>query len=205
MIKLNFRNESNDQNNAEIVIFQKNVSTNFEETAIAWKVIKNCAPGDYHPFDFPEEVQISATDSWGNYTPQINAIDGQLFHVFTDRGGGTRLAYEGPAASPKEIEMRNDLSKGAISANIYKDGKLLATKQNIAAGQQAVFEFIPIIWIGVVSQFEEGEIIDQAVLSDINTEFNLIGIASADIIMRGGGAGPNATEFTFKLDNIIYK
>ena len=51
-IKLNFINLSNDVNNSQVVIFQKNVSTDFDELAVAWKVISNCGRGDNHPSSF---------------------------------------------------------------------------------------------------------------------------------------------------------
>ena len=52
-IKLNFINRSNDQNNSQVVIFQKNVAADLDELAVAWKVIDNCGQGDNHPFNYP--------------------------------------------------------------------------------------------------------------------------------------------------------
>ena len=75
-IQLNFINKSNDTNNSEVVIFQKNVATNFDELAVAWLVIKYCGPGDNHPFTFPMSMQVGASDSYGNYTPQLEAQNG---------------------------------------------------------------------------------------------------------------------------------
>jgi len=51
-IKLNLINKSSDVNNSEIVIFQKNVATNFDEQTVAWKVIQNCGMNNTHPFTF---------------------------------------------------------------------------------------------------------------------------------------------------------
>jgi len=45
---------------------------------------------------------------------------------------------------------------------------------------------------------------NSAVVSSINTELSLIGIASADIVMTGGGAGPAATPFEFAFENVVY-
>lgn len=203
-IKLNFINSSNDQNKSSVVIFQKNIATTFSEIAVAWKVIKNCGRGWYHPFSFPMNFQISASDSWGNYL--INALEatnGQLYQVAKDNSGDT-LSHVSAAPSRKEVQLLNGLPLGAINANIYKSGRLLATKTGISPGQKAVFEFKPTIWIGVSSEIEEGEIINSAILSNINTELGLLGIASADIVMTGGGTGSNATPFSFELDNIRY-
>ena len=203
-IKLNFINESNDKNNSEVVIFQKNLSTDFDEIAVAWKVIKNCGTGWHHGFDFPMEFDVSASDSWGNslVTP-LGAENGQMFAV--QRGNsGDELNMIGAGASRKEVQVRNDLPKGSVNAEIFKNGKLLSAKTGISPGQKAVFEFKPTIWIGVVSQVVEGQIMNSAIISDINTELGLLGVASADIVMAGGGVGPNASRFTFELDNISY-
>ncbi|MCL3781102.1 hypothetical protein EMN47_12000 [Prolixibacteraceae bacterium JC049] len=203
-IKLNFINESNDQNNSEIVFFQKNVATDFDELAVAWKVIKNCATGWHHEFVYPMGMEVSAEDSWGNeIIKPMKASNGQLFHVYQD-SSGDQLAYYGPGASRKEVQLRNDLVRGAINANIYKGGKLLARKTGISPAQKAAFQFKPTLWVGVVSQVEEGEVMNSAIMSDINTELGLLGVASADIVMTGGGTGPNASKFQFTLENVKY-
>ena len=202
-IKLNFINHSNDANNSEVVIFQKNVATDFDELAVAWRVIKNCGQGDNHPFNYPFQVTVSASDSYGNYTPQLDAQTGQSFHVYLS-SSGTAVAYKGAASSPNEIELLNDLQKGAVTANIYRDGKLIAVKTNVAPGQKAVFEFKPIIYIGVASQVEEGQVMNSAIISSINTEISLLGLKSADIVMTGGDPGADATPFEFTLENVVY-
>ena len=201
-IQLNFINRSNDSNNSQIVIFQKNVATNFDELAVAWRVIQNCGASDNHPFTFPMSFAVSASDSWGNFTPKIDAQNGQMYHVELT-GSGDTLSSCGPSTSSKEVQVRNDLSKGAINAGVYKDGRLLALKTNVAPGQKAVFEFKPTIWIGVASQVTQGAILNSAILSDVNTELSLLGIASADIVMTGGGPGSNSTPFQFNLENIL--
>lgn len=202
-IKLNLINQSNDHNNSDVVIFSKNVATDYEEPSIAWTVIQNCGLGSHHPFAYPMGTQAGYSDSWGNYTAQVNAEAGQRFDaVRTDSGDVIRLSSQ-PAAAPDEIEIANDLAQGAINALIYKDGRLFAHKTGIAPEQKAVFEFKPTIWVGVVSQIVEGQVMNAAILSDINTEISLLGIAGADIVMTGGGAGPEATPFEFTLQNIV--
>ncbi len=201
-IQLNYINNSNDANNSQVVIFQKNVATNFDELAVAWQVIQYCGYGDNHPFRFPMSMQVGASDSYGNYTPQLTAQNGQLFTMQMSASGDT-LVYSGAATSMNEVQVLNGLQKGAINASIYKDGRLLAIKTSIAPQQRAVFEFKPTIWIGVASQVVQGQVMNSAILSDINTELSLLGIASADIVMTGGGPGPNATPFQFNLQNIV--
>lgn len=201
-IELNFINLSNDVNNSEVVIFGKNEATNFDELPVAWTVIKYCGQGDNHPFTYPMGQTISASDSWGNYTAQLNAPLGQQFAIKLTTSGD-QLVPQRPATSPQEIQLLNALPKGAVNANIYKNGRLFASKTRIAPQQMAVFQFKPTIWIGVASQIEQGSVINSAIISQINTEISLLGIVSADIVMTGGGAGPNATPFAFTLDNIV--
>ena len=44
---------------------------------------------------------------------------------------------------------------------------------------------------------------NSAIISNINTELSLPGIASADIVMTGGGSGANSAPFTFNLENTV--
>jgi len=203
-IKLNFVNDSNDVNNSEIVIFAKNAATGLGEIAVAWLVIQNCGRGDHHPFVYPMATQVGASDSFGNYMPLLDATNGQQFLVMRDTSGDVLKQSTESAVSSKQIEVLNALTAGAINAGIYKSGKLYAQVTSVAPLQKAVFQFKPTIWIGVVSQAVEGEVMDSAIVSSVNTELSLLGIASADIVMTGGGAGPSAKPFMFTLANVTY-
>jgi hypothetical protein len=55
----------------------------------------------------------------------------------------------------------------------------------------------------VASHVQQGDAMSSAIISAINTEINLQGIASADIVMTGGGSGAEAMPFEFKLENIV--
>jgi len=203
-IKLNFINRSNDANNSQVVIFQKNVSGIADDTAVAWKVIKNCGTGDNHPFQFPFEFMINASDSWGNYTPQLPAPGGSAFEMILNPSGDILRQSSTPAEAPNSVEVRNALNMGAISAYCYLDGSLCAQKTGIAPGSKAVFSFKTTLWIGVVSEMEEGAVMNSAVISSLNTELNLLGIAAADIVMTGGGTGESAEPFRFTFENIVF-
>lgn len=201
-IQLNLINSSNNVNNDEVIIFQKNVATSFDELAVAWRVIKNLGHQDNHPFTYSYDMAVSAKDSWGNYTPQLPASPGDSFQM-TLASSGDVLTANGASSSVTEVQVENNLARGSINANVYRDGKLLSTKTSIPPAQKAVFEFKPTIWIGVASQIEEGTVLNSAVLSKVNTEISLLGIASADIIWTGGGSGPNSTPYSFSLQNVV--
>ncbi|NHZ89909.1 hypothetical protein F2P45_12925 [Massilia sp. CCM 8733] len=200
-IALNFINLSNEQDDAQIVIFQKNVATGFDEIAVAWQVIKNCGIGENHPFTFPMEMSVKASDSDGNYSPELLAENGQIYD-YARGGSGNGLTSAGAGPSMNEVHVRNALGQGAINANIMKAGKVLAMKTSVAPGQKAVFQFKPTIWIGAVSQIVQGAVMNSAVISDVNTELSLLGVKSADIVMRGGGPGASSTPLTFTLTNV---
>lgn len=203
-VKLNFINRSNDKNNSEVIIFQMNQSTDSDETAVAWKVIKNCPPGGNHPFEFHPQLEVSADDPWGNVIGQrLPAEYGKSYNVSEDCSGNN-LTYSGYASSSNLIEVKNDCNIGSIDAKVYRSGKLLAQKSGICPSQKAVFEFKPTIWIGVASQVEEQDNINSSILEDIKTEINLLGIKSADIVMTGGGPGKYSSPYEFKLENIVY-
>jgi hypothetical protein len=200
-IKLNLINRSNDQNNSEIVIFQKNVATDFDEIAVAWQVIKNLGQGWHHAFTYPLSYEVAAADADGNESPLRHAEEGENFHVI-QTAHGHELKTSGLSEMTREMAIRNDLPMGRIHARIYKAGKLFASKTDVSPGQKAIFQFKPTIYLGIVSELEEGTAIDSAILSDINTEISLMGIKSADIVLTGGGSGPDATAFSFQLENV---
>ena len=203
-IKLNFINRSNDQNNSQVVIFQKNVAADLDELAVAWKVIDNCGQGDNHPFNYPMQDTVAASDSYGNFTPQLPASFGQAFDMVRSKSGDILQLSGTPAVDPQEIGVRNLLQTGSISAYCFRDNSVCALKSNIAPGQEAVFTFKPNIWIGVASQILQGEVINSAIISNINTELSLLGISEADIIMTGGGPGADSQPFVFSMENIVY-
>jgi len=198
-IDITFINNSLDTNNSDVVIFQKNVATNFEETAIAWQVIQNCGRNWSHNFKYPMTFQVGAKDSWGNVSDLKNAVNGQKWDVVRSTSGDILRLDPNPSAGINEVEIKNTLPSGAIDAEIYKDGKLLASKTGVSPQQKGVFMFKPTIWVGVVSQVVQGQVMNSAILSDINTEISLLGLTKADLVMTGGGTGPNAEPFMFTL------
>lgn len=202
-IQLNLINLSNQQDNQQVVVFQKNVATNFDERSVAWLVVNNLGMNENHPFVFPMSMDLIAGDSDGNFSPKVQAEDGQLYD-YALGCSGNGLSNTGPATSPMEVQVRNKLDTGAINASIFKDGRKLATKTSIAPLQKAVFKFKPTLWIGVVSDVEQGKVIDSAIISDVNTELSLLGLLSADIVMKGGGPGASSTPITFTLQNKVF-
>lgn len=201
-IKLNFINKSKDTNNSSVVVFQKNVAESFDEIAVAWKIIEHCGRLDNHPFTFSLDFKVSCEDSYGNFTPAKVAYNGQSYEMVKDSSGHILKLSDTPATNPNEVEIKNSMETGAINGDIIRDGRIISTKTNIAPGQKAVFQFQPTIWIGTISQVEEGEVMNSAIIQTVNRELPLYGISSADIVMTGGGPGKDSTPFIFNLENV---
>ncbi len=198
-IQLTFRNQSK-SSNTNVVIYQQNMASRAGNFAVAWQVITNSTPRSSFPFAFSLNLTVGATDGFGNATPMLPANSGQLFSVAQTTSGNV-LALTGPTVNKASIQVRNNLQIGNINANLYRNGNLLATKIGIAPGQKAVFQFVPTLWIGLMPQVIQGEIINAAILQSVNTQLALTGLASADIIMTGGGTGTTAQPIKFTLAN----
>lgn len=184
------------------MIYQQNTMSPFED-AVAWKVIKNCGIGDVRTFNFSSELSITCSDSYGNYTTAKPAQNGTSFMYIETPTGKDLMTSSQPSTSPNTIEFQNNLVDKKTNVRIYRDGKLLAMKENVEPGQKAVFQFNPAVFIGVLphsSSIEEGKIMSQEILSEINNKIALFGITSADLVMYGG----NGTPFSFQLENVKY-
>ncbi len=198
-VTITFVNQSNDTNNSSLVILQKNVAANLGELAVAWRVIKNMGRNWTYEIFYPLDVEVGVEDAYGNRSDRHYSINGQRWEVNqADAGSSLSLASQ-PAASLQEVEIQNNFAAGSMNACVYRDGLLLAKKTGIVPKQKAVFQFTPVIWVGVVSQVEEGQFISSAILSNIHQQVSLTSLTSIKIILTGGGTGPNAQPFSFEV------
>ncbi len=201
-LDLTLVNQSSDANNSTVLIFQQNVTASLGEYAVAWQVIKNLGRGWKHRFEYDFDLDVGASDSYGNVSPLLPGIPGQLFSVFSSPSGDQIKEAGSVPNGSTEVWVRNDLGVGAVDACMYRSGKLLATKTGVAPGQAAAFQFNPSIYIGVVSQWDvkPGQILNSAIMSAVNTQISLAGLTgAATIVMTGGGPGRSSTPFTFTL------
>ncbi len=194
--QINIINNTVDNDALNLAIYQKYDSLNSgmegveERSVIAWKVIKIVDINTSHSFTISTEMHVTVEDENGNVSdPQ--ATEGGVKWNAVSVSAGTMLVNDiASGSNASEIQIYNGLDEGAINASIYKDNKLLATQMNIAPQQSTAFAFEPTIWVGVVPQAVEGEIIDPLVLSTITTEISLLGITNANLILTGGSGNP---------------
>jgi len=198
-VHISFVNQSNDTNNSSLVILQKNVATNLGELAVAWRVIKNLGRNWTHELFYPFDVEVGACDAFGNRSGRYQAHIGQRWLANQSNSGSNLSLASQPAASSQELEIQNNFAAGSVDACVYRDGRLVAKKTGVVPQQKAVFQFTPVIWVGVVSQVEEGQFINSAILSNIHQQFLLTSLTKVKIVLTGGGTGPNALPFQFEM------
>jgi hypothetical protein len=217
-IQLQLVNQSNDVNNSQIIIFQKDITLGRGSPPVAWKVLPMPSPGGSQPFTYPIDLQLSADDGQGHSTAPFSVTPGETWDLERASDGAglvaslhTRFHFPpaprrlhlgtSPLALPGEVQLRNALTEGSINARIYRDGHLLASAEGIAPGQQAGFALTPKIFIGVASNVQQGQVLDPATVAVTPAELSLDGIQSADIVMTGGGPG-TSTPVQFTLQNV---
>jgi hypothetical protein len=202
-IRLRFVNRSNDCGNSEVVLFQRDVIPDLDTFAVAWKVIRYCGRDCFHPFVYSTDIDVALGDEHGNFSPRVAAPAGTRFAVDAHPTGRGRLVPDRAGASCGDIEVVNRMTRGAVNVNAFSAGRLIAVKEAVAPGQKAVFRFTPTLWIGVASQVQESRALHAAVLSSVNTQLPLAGIAAADVVMTGGGTGADAQPFAFALERVV--
>ena len=196
-IELTLINRSNDADESHIVIFQKNTAPGATSQVVAWRVIHGLQKEYPYTVMFPDSLQIAAEDSYGNTTGQTDVEAGQEALAILG-SSGLELAIQA-GTNGSAIVLQNALASGAIDGIIYRDFMPIAKQAGISPQQHSVFEFKPTIWIGVMGQVEEGDIMTEAILNDINTQISLLGITRANVIMSGGGVEP----FRFALEAVV--
>lgn len=195
-IQLRFVNNSQETNNPDIGVFCSSAAQG--DTVIVWTLIRNCGIGDYHPFVYSADTEVSASDSDGNYTPRLASAPGDTF-AMQPTASGNELLFTGNQSGSQEIVVTNDLPDGPITVYMYRSGRAFAGKPNIVPQSRALFEFRPAIYIAEVTTVLQEGILPTAVVAQLPTEINLLGISSADIVMTGGGTRP----LEYSLANVV--
>lgn len=197
------KNKTNDEFRSNIIIFQKNENENYNEIGmndktIAWNIIENSKGGMSHTIMFPNQLEVSIKDEYENNSPKLTCLPGDKFNI--DRKSGITFKKEKEASTlEKDFEIINAVHNKEFTCQVFRGGKLLSAVNRVPEGKTAKFEILPRIQIGVASQVEEGDVINSAIYSSIDTVFEIEGIKKADIIMRGGGEGKDTKPYTFDL------
>jgi len=195
MIDLKYVNRSSDDAIPDVVVVQKDDGAPDLHNAVAWKVIRRCARGLFHPFQFPFPLEICLGNDFGNFTERMPASPGARFAI-RPLWHGRELVPRGADGGSDDIAIRNELPRGAADICLYRDGRLVARRGALVPGQSATFRMRPVLWFGAMSGVRQGQRLGDAVLDAPLAALPLTGLASATIVLRGGRDRP--CEFAFE-------
>lgn len=191
-IKINYINRSMNKDLPKVFLFMKNMIPTFDvlTNGVAWRVIEDVGRGSSCTFSYPIETMVAA--SWNNgacRTAMLQSDIGQRYSVVKDETGIT-MKDDGIAGNTRSIDVANNIHvENGVSVDLYKDGKLMMTKNIVAYDQKATFVLHPKLYWGLASEIQEGEQISSAVLnSDSFFELDLEGLTEVTIALHGNAA-----------------
>jgi hypothetical protein len=187
-----------------IIFFQKNCARgNIDDSIIAWHVIHQLSYDHYYELNISNKLFASISDYYGNHKPQIKLRPGYSYKITQDTSQ-TRFIESGLGTHPLEIQVENTLNQGAYNINIFRNDKLLNRYNSLIPKEKTSFQFKYIIWVGVLPTIKEGEIIliSEKELNTIFQQFYLVGVKKAELLLVGGGIGPESKPLTFHLTNV---
>ncbi len=200
-VKITYVNESANQDLPKIFLFLKNEIPTFDalRDGVAWRVIEDVGRGSSCEFNYPIETAVRA--SWNNGTCRTALLDSSIGRRYcvTEDDTGIVIAADGDAGNTRSIDVVNDIRVGGgVSADLYKDGHIMMTKDIVAYGQKATFVLHPKLYWGLASEIQEGELLSSAVLDSASFfELDLEGLTEVTVGLYG-----NAQDgYQFKVDS----
>jgi len=200
-IEITYVNKSMNNDLPTVFVFTKNETPTFDalKEGVAWRVIPDIGRSSSSSFVFPIVTEVGATWQNGqNKTQVLSSTIGARYTVSKD-ATGVVLAANGSASDSKSIDVNNDVNvQNGISAQLYKDGKLMMEKKIVGYGQKATFVLKPKLYWGIASEIQESQLLNSAVLNTDNFfEQDLEGVTKATISLNG-----NAQDgYSFKVEN----
>lgn len=199
-IDILYINKSNDQDDPTILVFMKPTDSNFSAESTAWQVIKNIGYNSWHRFTYTLDTEVQVVwDNGKSGTLPLKTSNSKNY-ALKNTAGGFSLEESGSSNASNEFDVINKVSTpGGMSVVALKDGKPIAIKHEVAKNQKAEFVFHPKLYFGVCSEFEEGDIVSSAVMSEEFKEIALEGLSSIIITMKGDAAN----GYTFEVSQGI--
>ncbi len=199
--RLRFWNLTQVLNHPDVVIAQRPLDRRDNRTVVVWRVIRRCAHGCYRPFSYDSTAELTVSDVYGNYSPHQPAAPGSRYGV-SPTFHGRRLYQEGSAANSDALQVHNGLPKGTLRAHLVNRGRVIATAGPVGPGQNALFIPHHHLCVATLDRVCDGQHLAPGDVHRLTTEFDIYGIASADLIMVGGGFSTDSKPFSFTMENI---
>lgn len=187
-INILYVNESNDEDNSSVLVFMKPTESNFAAESTAWQVIDNIGYNCWHKFTYTLNTSVIAMwDNGKSGTFPMDVSNGKTYVLKETKGGFSLQEHEGRTTN--EFDVINQVrTANGISVVAFKDSKPILTKNSIAKGEKAEFVFHPKLYFGLSSEYEVGDCVSSAVMSEEFKEVNLEGLKSLTVTMKGNAA-----------------
>jgi len=184
-VKITYVNHSGNKDAPTVFLFTKNEIPTFDALRddVAWRAIEDVGRGSSCEFNYPIETSVRA--SWNNGTCRTALLESSIGRRYcvTEDDTGIVITADGDAGNTRSIDVVNDIH---VSADLYKDGKLMMRKNVVAYGQKATFVLHPKLYVGLASEIQEGELLSSAILdSDHFHELDLEGLTEMKFALTG--------------------
>lgn len=179
-------NKSNNQNHPEVLVFMEPVSADLKAHSTAWQIIRNIGYNCWHGFTYTLDTKVAVTwDHGKSGTFPIDVVNGKKY-TFSEGATGYTLENSGSIDASNEFDVINKVNEvGGVSVVAYKDGNPIATKEVVARNSKAEFVIHPKLYLGVSSEYEVGQVVDSAVMSEEFTKIDLEGLKSVTVELHG--------------------
>lgn len=196
-------NQSKDQESGNFVMMQKNLLDDQASQPTFWHTYVELAPGADFPLQFDHQVELTGIDGKNYACRRLKGLKGKQVSYINDKGT-KKLIVTGKAENPNRIEFINGMKEETVKAGIYRSGKRLSLIKDIRPREVVAFEFDSKILIGHIPEWKGYPKIPYNLpgkvgTENIQTELDMEGIFSADIVIRGGGDEP----YTYHLENVV--
>ncbi|MEM8963129.1 MAG: hypothetical protein AAGD38_16715 [Acidobacteriota bacterium] len=195
-----FENHSHAGEPAAVILFQIDRQSP-HRLPLVWRLIQHCGYECTHPFIFSSVLELMAFDSWGNCVVHEQLTTPSQVDLYSGRIGGTTASVE-PAA---RTVVTNRKKEGTVHVFLARDGRAVTPWHTLAPDESTTFALDSTLAIVPWQGLRIGEEVPPAVIDLARLPgytFNLLGIASAQLLMLGGGWGATATRFRFHLHNV---
>ena len=188
-INILYVNESNDEDNSSVLVFMKPTESNFSAKATAWQVIDNIGYNCWHKFTYTLNTSVIAMwDNGKSGTFPMDTSNGKTY-VLKETNGGFSLDENAKGCAANEFHVLNQVrTANGISVVAFKDGKPILTKNSVAKGEKAEFVFHPKLYFGLSSEYQVGDVVSSAVMSEEFKEVSLEGLKSLTVTRKGNAA-----------------
>lgn len=202
-VKITYTNRSMNVDLPKIFVFTKNEIPTFDalKDGVAWKVIERIGRESSCQFEFPIITEVCA--AWNDGTCKTKKLPVNIGENYVVREDDTGIIIEqdGAAGNIRSIDVCNEIHvQNGISVQLYKDGRLLVSKNIVGFDQKATFVLHEKLYWGLASEIQEGQELSSAVLNTHHFyELNLEGVSEVKLGLYG-----NAEEgYQFKVEEMV--